>query len=268
MKPWLTPFGRKTSPLAKLNFLLAASMTPPCNPNDPNGEPRVDDSFVERPDLFDEWLKKKVRKKGNLRDFTFMTLNYDCLLERAICRTFFTREEEERQCLCSHIHYPFVGGPETGVEVLKLHGSVNWIGILDGDRESSPISIDARGISTYKDIEVVPTCMGRTDDHDPSEVIIATYAAGKPPQANPQLFQAIQSRAMKRISEAQNIKIIGVHIPPNEQDDPSLWELFQALSGKEVNFINPSEEENHLAKAQFCFNVIPKSFREFVDSQP
>lgn len=67
---------------------------------------------------------------------------------------------------------------------------------------------------------------------------------------------------------AQSIEIIGVHIPPNEQDDPFLWELFQAMSGKEFDFVNPCEEENDLARAQFCFNVIPKSFREFVDSQP
>jgi hypothetical protein len=34
-----------------------------------------------------------------------------------------------------------------------------------------------------------------------------------------------------------------------------------------VDFINPSEEENNLAKLSFGFNPIKKSFKEFVDSQ-
>lgn len=110
--------------LMELNFRLAAFMTPPLNSTNENEEPRIDDSFIETPDLYDEWLKKVV-KKENLENFAFITLNYDCLLERAICRTFFTPEKEEGQCLCTHVHYPFVGGPKTGIEVLKLHGSIN-----------------------------------------------------------------------------------------------------------------------------------------------
>jgi hypothetical protein len=70
-----------------------------------------------------------------------------------------------------------------------------------------------------------------------------------------------------RISKAQSVEIIDIHIPQNKQDDPTLWELFQTLQGKNVDFINPSEEENNLAKLSFGFNPIKKSFKEFVDSQ-
>lgn len=172
---------RKPDLLTKLNFLLAASMTPPLN--DLDDEPRVDDSFVERPDLFDEWLKKKVRNKGDFRDFTFMTLNYDCLLERAICRMFFTPDEKEGQCLCTHIHYPFIGGPETGVEVFKLHGSINWIGDPLGNPDRNGVSLlvfmDTSKKISYKDINVVPTYHGRVDLQNPDERIMATYAPGK-----------------------------------------------------------------------------------------
>ena len=135
-------------------------------------------------------------------------------------------------------------------------------------QNTTPIFIDgAKKISTYKNIEVVPSYMGKPDDQDPSEIIMATFAQGKPLHANPTIFQDIRKKAINRISEAQKVEIIGVHRPLNKQDDPSLWELFQALRGKKVDFINPSEEENHLAKSLFCFNVIPQSFREFVDSQ-
>lgn len=253
----------ETALLIKLNFLLATYMTPPRN-----HDPKVDDAFVEKRDVYDEWLEKMVKIPKDFKHFTFITLNYDCLLERAICRTFFTHDEREGQCLCTHIHYPFIGGPTTGVEVLKLHGSINWIGDSWGEPGkngiSLPIFLDgSKKISTYKNIELISTCMGR----DPDELVLATYAPGKHPQANPQLFKDIKKRAMKKIAEAQKIEIIGVHIPPNEQDDPTLWELFQTLQGKNVDFINPSKVENNLAKISFGFNPIKQSFKEFVDSQ-
>jgi hypothetical protein len=256
----------KTPDLTKLNYLLARYMTPPVNQ-----DPKVDDSFLEKPDLFDEWLKKTVRKRENLKYFTIITLNYDCLLERAICR-FFKPDKKERQCLCTHVHYPFIGGSEPGVEVLKLHGSINWIGDSQGkpgrNGVSLPIVLDGtKKTSTYKNIKVVSTCFGETDDRDPSEILIATYAHGKPLHANPTIFQDIRKKAIKKISEGQKIEIIGVHIPLTEQDDPTLWELFQSMRGKNVDFINPSEKEKTLAKLRFGFNPIKKSFKEFVDSQ-
>lgn len=238
-------------------------MTPPLNQ-----DPKVDDAFVEKPDVYDEWLKKMFKNMDDLKDFAFITLNYDCLLERAICRRFFTPDENEGQSLCTHVHYPFIGGPETGVEVLKLHGSINWFGDSQGkpgrNGVSLPILLDGtKKTSTYKTIDLIPTYMGR----DPEELVMATYAPGKPHHANPQLFQEIQSRVMERISEAQKIEIIGVHIPQKKQDDPTLWELFQTLQGKNVDFINPNEEEYNLAKLNFNFNPIKKSFKKFVDSK-
>jgi hypothetical protein len=263
--------GNERAKLFKLNFLLAASMTPPFNKNNPHEEPRVNDSFVEKLDVYDEWLKSCVKKADHLKNFTFITLNYDCLLERAICRTFFTCDQEEgqcQQCLCTHVRYPFIGGPTTGVEVLKLHGSINWIGDSWGEPGkngiSLPIFLDgSKKISTYKNIKLISTCMGRDFD----ELVLATYAPGKHPQANLQLFKDIKKRAIEKIAESQKIEIIGVHIPPNEQDDPTLWELFQLMDGKNVTFINPSEKENKLAKSTFGFNFKNHSFKGYVATQ-
>ena len=61
---------RKPGLLAKLNFLLAAFMTPPVNQ-----DPKVDDSFVEKHDVYDEWLKKTIVGRENIKDFSFITLN-------------------------------------------------------------------------------------------------------------------------------------------------------------------------------------------------
>lgn len=264
---------KKISHLEKLNFFLAASMTPPFNLDDPHEEPRVDDSFFEKSDVYDEWLRKNVKKIDKLKDFTFITLNYDCLLERAICRTFFTGNSEEKQCLCTHVHYPYINGPTNGPEVLKLHGSINWVGDPLGtqgsEEEPLSISIDEDGLCEYKKIEMVRSCLDNAENsslQDTVELVIATYAPGKPPQANPIIFQYILDRAMKRVLEAQKIKIIGVHIPCNEQDDSSLWELFQALQGKNVDFINPNEAENKQATDIFGFHSIKMSFKEYVDS--
>lgn len=244
--------------LAKLNFLLAASMTPPLNLEDT--EPRVNDAFIEKPDLFDGWLKKSIGTKEKLGNTSFITLNYDCLLERAICRTYFTQEEKESQCLCNHICYHLTEDPQEEVEVFKLHGSINWIGDPTKEIEFNSHRPD------YQTIKVVPSLHGELDEQDPTELILASYANGKLPQANLTTLQKIRGRALEQITKAANIEIIGVHIPPHEDDDPSLWEVLQHLKGKTVDFINPSRVENDLAKSKFSFNVIRKTFREYVDS--
>lgn len=43
--------------LAKLNFLMAGAMTPPLFPPTLDDEPRVDDSFIEQPDIYDAFLE-------------------------------------------------------------------------------------------------------------------------------------------------------------------------------------------------------------------
>jgi len=92
--------------LAKLNFLMACAMTPPIFPLIPHDEPRVNDAFVEQHDVYDAFLQKNFSTSKERFNASFITLNYDCLLERAICRSFFKGPQDgELRCFCKHVNY-------------------------------------------------------------------------------------------------------------------------------------------------------------------
>jgi hypothetical protein len=75
---------RERDLLTQLNFLMACAMTPPLN-----DDPRVNDAFIEQRDVYDDFLQKNFATNNERFHASFITLNYDCLLERAICRSFF-----------------------------------------------------------------------------------------------------------------------------------------------------------------------------------
>ena len=209
--------------LQKLNFLLAGSMTPPINPLIQNDEPRVDDTFVEKCDLYDDFLRKRILNPQGSIACSFITLNYDCLLERAICRTLCNGPQDgEGQCLCTHVNYPFIRNLRNGIEVLKSHGSIHWVGNLVGR-----VRIGADGQRSY---EVVRSPLDSIDPQDPEILILANFAPGKEPQANHETLKDVQKLAIERIGKAKMIEIIGVHLPTNSLDDPKMiclpsWKL-------------------------------------------
>jgi len=59
--------------LAKLNFLMACAMTPPIFPPIPYDEPRVDDSFIEQPDIYDVFLEKTFATSQEWSTISFIT---------------------------------------------------------------------------------------------------------------------------------------------------------------------------------------------------
>lgn len=260
--------------LAKLNFLMAGSMTPPMFPLIRNDEPRVDDSFIEQPDIYDAFLRKSFATSQEWSNASFVTLNYDCLLERAICRVLFDGPHDgESQCLCTHVNYCIGEKGDRPIEVLKPHGSINWIGDLEGsvnDDGTIPIthSLEADGRPSYKQVQSVASPIGR----DPDELIIATYAPGKRPQANPELLLRIQEGAKSRAREAVLVEIIGIHLPhENANDDPFLCELLglmasKAKTGCRVIYVNPVDEEIKRAKHHYHFETAQKTFRDYVDT--
>jgi hypothetical protein len=74
-----------------------------------------------RPDLY-EWLAARVRPGD-----TIITFNYDCAIERALKHAELWEVGDG---------YGFLIGegltPASAVKVLKLHGSVNWFGLMFG----------------------------------------------------------------------------------------------------------------------------------------
>lgn len=264
---------RERDLLVKLNFLMACAMTPPVFPLISDDEPRVDDAFIETRDVYDVFLEKNFASSEERSNASFITLNYDCLLERAICRTFFgCPQNGELPCRCKHIDYRIAPQTNKGIEVLKPHGSINWVGNLVGtENEDGTIPITVKyerdGRPTYKQLEVVPSPVGR----EPEELVVAYYATGKEPQANPDLLRRIQDLAEARIRDAAFIEIIiiGVHLPPDLSDDPFLWNLLELMrckvgTGRRVIYVNPDPKETKRARDYYHFETIQKTFQDYV----
>lgn len=261
--------------LAKLNFLMACAMTPPIFPLIPDDEPRVNDAFIEQHDVSDAFLQRNFATSEERHNASFITLNYDCLLERAICRSFFNGPQDgESRCRCTHVNYRIKSSESKGIEVLKPHGSINWVGnILGGGPNLTSVNYvepepdDDR--PSYTDIDIVSSLIGKSGD--PDGLVIATYATGKNPQTNPKLLFDIQNAAKSRMRDAAFVEIIGVHLPKDSGDDPFLWSLLELLAEKvkahcQVIYVNPDKNEIERARGHYRFEAVAKTFRDYVNS--
>jgi hypothetical protein len=258
--------------LEKLNLLMAYALTPPIN-----DDPKVDNAFVKKKDLYDRFLLKHFPKRGTLQTACFITLNYDCLLERALCRCYHHPPDpnEPLRCLCSHIDYqlhpPSNDIPK--IKVLKPHGSINWIAdVTLGDQphvQDPVVTIDQDDAEEWTRVNVVDSPQHKRH----AKIAVAHYAPGKDAQINADLFKAIRGLSLEQVKQATSITIIGVHIPgipvPNHRiDDPFLDEFLNEAShragnGLPVYFVNISDAELREASSR---GFIPKksTFEEYV----
>ena len=252
--------------LEKLNLLMAYALTPPIT-----DDPKVDNAFVGKVDLYDRFLLKHFPERGTLQTACFITLNYDCLLERALCRCYHhPPDPKELQCLCSHIDYqlhpPSNDIPK--IKVLKPHGSINWIAdVTCGDQphvQDPVVTIDQDDTEEWTRINVVdsPQHKGHT------KIAVAHYAWRKDPQINLDLFKDIRRLSCEQVKQATSITIIGVHIPQNSGDDPFLDDFFDLArprikTGLPVYFVNNCDAELREASSR---GFIPQksTFEEYV----
>ncbi|CAI4033909.1 hypothetical protein DNFV4_04351 [Nitrospira tepida] len=255
--------------LQKLNFLAACALAPPVN-----DDPRYDDAFIEKPDVYDRLLSHVFATCGSAKDISFITLNYDCLLERAICRYMEAVDGSAGLgCRCALVNYmlPGYGGK---VEVLKPHGSINWMpDILMGDgtlTENQPVPLTMRirhdGSQSYKRIAVVDS-----PKHGESEdVLIAYYAPRKWSKVNLDTLEIVRGIACERISHAQEVTVIGVKLRSDPLDDPFLSRvqvLLQAKARKfsgSVTYVSPLRDDALTAQA-FDFSTQEVTFEEYVE---
>jgi len=242
-------------------------MTPPLN-----DDPRVNDAFIEKRDVYDEFLQKNFATNNERFHASFITLNYDCLLERAICRSFFNGPHDgESRCRCTHVNYRIKSSESKRIEVLKPHGSINWVGnILGGGPNRTSVNYfepepnDDR--PSYTDIEIVSSPIGKSGD--PEGLVIATYAPGKNPQTNPRLLVDIQNAAKSRMRDAAFVEIIGVHLPKDSEVDPFLWSLFELMVRPhcQVIYVNTDNDDIERARGYYRFETVQKTFHDYVES--
>lgn len=252
--------------LEKLNLLMAYALTPPIN-----DDSKVDNAFVEKVDLYDRFLLKHFPKRGTLQTACFITLNYDCLLERALCRCYHhPPDPKELRCLCSHIDYqlhpPSNDIPK--IKVLKPHGSINWIAdVTLGDQpyvQDPVVTIDQDDTEEWTRINVVDS--PRHKGH--AKIAVAHYAQKKEAQINAGLLKTIRGLSLKQVERSTTITIIGIHIPNNPIDDPFLDEFFdlarrRSQTGLPVYFVNNCGAELREASSR---GFIPQksTFEEYV----
>jgi hypothetical protein len=252
--------------LEKLNLLMAYALTPPINDN-----PKVDNAFVKKIDHYDRFFLKHFYNREKLQTACFITLNYDCLLERALCRNYHRPPDpNELQCLCSRIDYRLypLQNHTPGIEVLKPHGSINWVAdVTDGDEmyvQRSVVTILQGNTKEWTRINVVDSPQHKGH----AEIAVAHYAPEKEAQINPDLLKKIRDLSLKRIKQSTALTIIGVHIPSNPSDDPFLDEFLNlaschARNGLPVCFVNICEGELREASSR---GFTPKkcTFEEYV----
>lgn len=252
--------------LKKLNVLMAYALAPPVK-----GDPRVDNAFVEQPDMYDSFLSKNFSASGSIQSTSFITLNYDCLLERAICR-FYCQESDPiaQQCLCEHVNYR-LNDNSSGVEVLKPHGSINWVAdetLGDGTiQEGIPIPI----VGVVHQGHTMEWTKVDALRFPKKPIVLASYAQLKIPQANPNLLQKIRNLASERMHDAEFVEIIGVHLPLDPFDDPFLSDLLTAMkrntqAGRKVVYVNPDPRGIMRARGHYLFETVEKTFQDYVTS--
>jgi hypothetical protein len=222
---------------------MAYALTPPIN-----SDPKVDNAFVEKVDLYDRFFLKHFSNRRTLQTACFITLNYDCLLERALCRCYHRPPEpNEIQCLCRHINY-WLHNDITGIEVLKPHGSINWVAdVTLGDEmyvQRPVVTILQGNTKEWTRINAVdsPQHKGHAD------IAVAHYAPEKEAQINPSLLKTIRDLSLERIRQSTTLTIIGVHIPGSPSDDPFLDEFLNLASHRARNgfpayFVNICDSE-------------------------
>lgn len=210
--------------------------------------------FREGPDLYDDlvaWLSRRFN------DVSFISFNYDILLEEAITRT-------TGRVPC----YPGLrvdGYPlaSTGPDVFKPHGSINWF-TLDYSEEAPKFSQGPQGqwIADHGfEYPLLPRTEAIAKLKSPGHFaapMTCVYCPGKPATANHGCIDGVRAKALDAVRVADKVFIIGLR-PPKQSleereaakgrvtlpDDPFLVSLCAVLGPmqEKVVVVNPSERD-------------------------
>ena len=154
-------------------------------------------------------LINEIKRHGRTHDILLSTLNYECVLERAI----------SLQGLA--VNYGDFPPASDSITVWKLHGSCNMlpqgISATRGIRFTRGVTFNTTVRVTLDLNEAAAYCLG--DNALPP--VMCLFMQGKPSQVSPGTIVAIQEAWHALVAKAKKVAIVGVH--PNEED-AHLWD--------------------------------------------
>ena len=243
--------------LSLLNLLLVAALSPASASYNLQW---LDQAFSAGQDLYDGFLSQLKANGFSSKGLTFITLNYDILLEQAIRRT------------SGAFDYLLPGMPrKRGHLLLKIHGSINWWGTFDLSRRwldgrDVPLDIAFEGQGRrYKNVQVKVDPYEACISADAGEPIVAHYVRRKPAYVNAGMLAGIRKKAIAECTAAREALIIGVHPPVPPQEDETLWQMFECLSARQVptRYVGLPPDTDTVAE-MWQFQSLPGTFRDFV----
>jgi hypothetical protein len=161
-------------------------------------------------------LINDLKLKGILNSVSFTSLNYDIILELSLFANGYS------------VNYFQQGSEEPNeVEVLKIHGSSNFIGTgIEGGKGISYSSgaVFNGGIkASFDSSEVIENFLVKSG----IAPVMSLYMEGKPVNVSPQILKDLQNTYQSRCSKAKTILIIGVK-PIVE--DKHIWDCMKESS--------------------------------------
>lgn len=162
-------------------------------------------SEVERPERVDDVYLKLIHKltqKNN--EISFITFNYDCLLETSLKKNY-----------CNDWFYPHITSCQdrgSRIKVLKLHGSLNW-------KMNGNINFE---ISTNYSEEPVMNITREENDFEQVAIVAPTQIKADLHKQETQdlrwveLLENTWKTALETIKDADHIIVIGYSFPPTD----------------------------------------------------
>jgi hypothetical protein len=236
--------------------------------------------FLFRPDLMDTL----IRHLSTVRNVTFISLNYDLLLEDALTRakrayTYPRIPGVEGTIFTSNGQ----GAPAT---IYKPHGSINWLS-LRSDGTGSTLEIASKNSKPVKYMKQSGILVAQThgtyvsqdrtslfyeleEAIDVEMPVIAVYGAGKHAIENPEHLDGHRSACREMISDLSNPDVLAIGVRPvSSVDDPVLHKIVASLAGSagQKEYVSPSSPEcDHFERLGFASHRM--TFQEWTDSLP
>lgn len=178
-------------------------------------------------------LFNKYKSQINSRKILLSTLNYECLVEFALSIQGMDK-------------VIYTGDEYTGVKLLKLHGSCNFIPKgFSRDRQNSRL-VMSRGILNTEWEPVKPADVEKALITAPFPVM-SLYTKEKNNIVNPKEIQRIQSEFQQCVNQAKVIITIGVKPDP---EDRHIWDYVSKSKAELFLVGNPKNCQNWIDKCR------------------